>query len=154
MRVPAAIVCSYNACYANFRLRSYALPYTIEQLPGEPIVVVTYDSGHFDFRKDPQEIVRQITALANKTPERLAVIHDVTNFEMGFGDIIIGMTAAFQTDEGTPINIPNTYMLVVGGSDIVHMAIRGAQQIQYGKHKIAHFKTLEEAIQSARDRNS
>ncbi len=130
------------------------MPFTVEQLPGEPIVVVTYDASYFDFRKDPREIVKQLTVIANKTSERLAVIHDISEFSFTFANIVAGMDAAFRTEEGSPIQAISTDIYAVGGPEIVNLIIRGARQIQYGGHQISHFKTLEAAIQCARERSS
>lgn len=129
------------------------MAYTIEQLPGESIVIVTYDSSYFDFGNDPQKIVEQIAAFAENTPERLAVIHDIRTVELKFGDIVAGMAAAFKPKKGSPVEELKTDIFVVGGPDIIQLAVRGARQAQYGGQEIMHFETLESAIQSARDRD-
>lgn len=127
------------------------MAYTIEQLSGEPIVIVTYDSS-LDFSKAPHEIVRQIAAIADNTPERLTVIHDVRMVELNFGDLVVGMAAAFKPKKGSPVEKLKTDIFVVGGPEIIQLAVKGARQVQYGGQEVMHFETLEDAVQRARDR--
>lgn len=129
------------------------MSYTIGQLPYEPIILVTYDSQFFDFQNDPYEIVNRLAGIVADTPERLCIIHDLHEFDLTFSDAVAGLASAFQTLPASD-KVHESDNLFIGGPGILKLVNGDTRPVPSGGFEIAHFETIESALQSARERFS
>jgi hypothetical protein len=122
------------------------MPYRIERLSGEPIVVVTWQ-GSFSER-DFVAVCGDVVNLVG--PERPIVrIDDVRDLKADFGDIVSGMGVARKKLPGSPSD-PTFKALLVGSGMLWNLVSKGAKQLQYGGIDVPLFTSMEEAIENAR----
>jgi hypothetical protein len=126
------------------------MSYTIEQLPGEPIVLVTF-ANPFDIRTDIPLFVEELRAIFDASPEPLIDITDTRGLKIAFGDIVAGM-AMLTRGTMSVLNHPNVARyIIVADSDLIRVAGQALGQRQYGNLRVSVVKDPGEAQRLARE---
>jgi hypothetical protein len=121
--------------------------FTIEQVPGQPILLVTCNPD-FDLQRDSLEIKRRLADLTAAIPGAVCTIYDVRRFKSSFSDVIMGLTASFTPDD-FEADWARHQVAVVGAGDLFRLVARSAQQAQFSEFDVEVFDTLEEALTHA-----
>jgi hypothetical protein len=119
--------------------------YTIEKLPGEPVIVMTV---HEDF--DPSEQVgegaKAVNRILDESGGPVFFIQDLTRMKVDFEDIMVGASAVGRGD-ATPFHHPNIREIIAVTQDpAIRMVIEGMATDVYGIVHMVIFDTLGEAI--------
>lgn len=128
------------------------MPVKVEQLPGEPIIVLTYE-GHMDV-----ETVIQAFAESVKLAEHIdGVVYRISDVRLGEGDFADVMKIITEIRKGIPGSTadPKIRGVFVGGHQMVRLYADILKQEQFGATNIPFFKSMEEALEYIRvDRSS
>jgi hypothetical protein len=120
------------------------MPLTIEQLPDEPIVIITlYDP--IRPRLTPEE-AEQFSTVLQQVGKKYCRITDFSHVNLSFSDMVLGLSADQSFTD------PNVLNLAVGTQAIVKLAAESAGQTQYGGHPVEIYASLDEAVAVARQR--
>ena len=124
------------------------MSHTVERLPGEPIVIITYETP-FNFQIEPGQILEAMAGAITDSDEIVFAVHNTSELSFSFSDIVAGMGGAFKSVRGQELS-PLTRILVVGGGNLLSLAVKSAKQIQYGGLDIELFDSVDAAIAYAR----
>ncbi|MEO8607120.1 MAG: hypothetical protein ABI690_04530 [Chloroflexota bacterium] len=128
------------------------MPVKVEQLPGEPILVVTY-TGHMDVETVSMAF-SESTVLAEQVDGVVYRISDVRLGEGDFGDVLKIIAEIRKGIPGSTAD-PKFKGVFVGGHQMVRLYADILKQEQFGATTIPFFKTMEEALDYIRlDRDS
>jgi hypothetical protein len=125
------------------------MAFTIEQLPGEPIWIITYEEP-IDFKNDPVGVKSYLGEATADCPGVFYSVHDARDITVKFSDVVMGLAAAFRTSN-FKLDASRGRMLVVGAEKLIRLAAESAKQVQYGGVHIEIFDTMEEALAYARE---
>jgi hypothetical protein len=125
------------------------MPYRIEKLPGEDIVVHTM-TNLVSFEDNAPLMAHELIGLFDSLPDIVYYINDVKGMEVSFGDMVGAL--AMLTEDEMPVlrhkNIREVLIVTHGG-----MAAVGAKALgraQYGSTPVSVFGTVDEALSYAR----
>lgn len=124
------------------------MTHTVERLPDEPILIITYETP-FDFHIEPGQILEAMADIIIDSDQAVFAIHDTSNLSLSFSDVVTGMAGAFKNVRGQELS-PRARILVVGGGTLLNLAVRSARQIQYGGLDVELFDSLDDALDYAR----
>ncbi len=126
------------------------MPISIETLPDEPVVLVKF-SNPMDIRQEIPSFVEALREVFDASPEPLIDITDATGLKVSFGDIVAGM-AMLTRGEMAVLRHPHAAAyIVIADSDLIRMAGNALTQGQYGGLNIKVVRTLDEALNLARE---
>lgn len=124
--------------------------YTIERLPGEPIVLSTIHAD-FSVGKELPEAVGKLTQMLDAADEPLYYVTKVDNFSLSFGDMVQALGRLTSGDLAF-VQHPNLYkIVVVAYNNLIRLGSNALSQTQYGGVRVDVFDSLEEALASVRD---
>ncbi|NDJ53056.1 MAG: hypothetical protein GYB68_08240 [Chloroflexi bacterium] len=128
------------------------MPFTIEKLPHEPIVIVKV-TPPFSFATDTRRSVRAVADEIRGLPGPIYRISDVSEVTIGFMDLVHALAVMSREEEG---GAPDHRLrfIFVGDLEILEMARESARQDQYGNVEIHIFAALDEALDFARRQRS
>ncbi len=107
--------------------------YTVDLLPGEPIILEVIGKD-FQADKHIMGLIGEVNRRLDDASGPMAYIIDVREASLSLDDIIAGANGTAR----------------VSGSRIVELAARGMNSAIFGHVKMEVFKTLEEALDMAR----
>lgn len=125
------------------------MPYRIEKLPGESIVVHTM-TDQVSFEDNAPLMAHELTGLFDSLPDIVYYINDAKGIEMSFGDMVAAL--GMLTEDEMPVlrhkNIREVLIVTHGG-----MTTAGANALgwaRYGRIPVSAFGTVDEALSYAR----
>ena len=123
--------------------------FTLEQLPGEPIIVLTLDRA-YNFVTDFPKSYAQVYALLECAAEPVFYITDVTNASFDLDTIILAANKTSGEKSGTFRHPKIKGVILVTTDDALHLAAQGLTSEIYGNVPARAFDTLDEALAYAR----
>ena len=127
---------------------------TVEQLPGEPIVIATF--GHpFDAYQDVRDMFKAFLPMRSSIQASLVFIIDIsvtTDDPHAFGHLVVGMGEAAAQIRVTKADqsLSRPQLIFVGTGEMVTLAADAIGQDQYGGSKARVCARLDEAVTLAR----
>src|SRR5688572_11529236 len=107
------------------------MPFTVEKLPKEPIMLVTFGET-FSIKTELPSFSDQIQTIMDMSAEPLYNITDASKLKVSFGDMI-SVLAAMTRGQMAILRHPNTRKLIgVVGSDLTRIGAKALKQAQYG----------------------
>src|SRR5687768_12805160 len=106
------------------------MPWKLEHLTGEPIVIVTV-WDRVDFEKDTDKALQQIAKHVDEIGDPTYVIADMSEIVMNFGDMVLGLAHMFSGKPGSGRD-PRIRTVMVGSQGLVGFAAKSVRQLQYG----------------------
>jgi hypothetical protein len=129
------------------------MPYQVSRLGHEPIIIATL-SDPIDWAQDIKKTTAEVAALAAEIEGRGFRITDLTQTNVTFSELMMGLAAVLRS-EGGWLSTPQITPLVVTTQELGReFQAFVAQQEQYGKLHIEVFSTLEQAVAYAREQGS
>lgn len=126
------------------------MTYSIERLPDEPVIVVTWLQSTDVAKEAPGEFA-EVDALIGPD-EKVFVINDLSALQTNFGGIVTGMAAqVLPQTPGAPSD-PRIHSILIASGALWEMAVKGAKQLQYGGLDIPLVPSREAALAYARER--
>ncbi len=125
--------------------------YTLEQLPGEPIIVLTmYES--FSPADDLPEILDRLKEMLDSAEEPICFINETLRLKVSLSDLI-STASLVARGEGAVYHHPNMKeVLVVTDKKIISLGAEGLRSDIFGNVPISVFETMEEALDYVRSR--
>ena len=126
------------------------MSYTIEKLPGEPIILST-GGADFTGAEGPQ-LVEDMYQAVEHHPERIYLISDMSAITMTMDDVLQGsslMTRGQKAAYSHPNVIENVF---VTRSNFIKMAAKGLSAPIFGGLQVRVVETLDEALSYCRSR--
>jgi hypothetical protein len=124
------------------------MSYRLEQLPDEPIIVLSLLSDS-SLREQISDSAEEATLLIEEAAEEwVYLIYDVRNLRPNFSDLVGALGQA--TKATNLFKNPRLRTVVVGSGPLVEMGVKALSQEQYGGRPAPLFETVEEAIDYAR----
>lgn len=117
----------------------------VEYQSDRNLVIATY-SNPLDPHNDIRNVVTEVGVRYSTTGPLLYTITDVTQLDITFSDLVVGLANATAHADGWRIGAPNSVTFVVGGGEMVSLTAQSVTQSQYGEAEIRLFESLEEAI--------
>ncbi len=124
---------------------------TLEQLPGEPIIVLTmYES--FSAADDLPEVLDRLREMLDSAEEPIYFINETLQLKVSLSDII-NAASLIARGEGAIYHHPNMKeVLVVTDKKLIGLSAEGLRSDLFGNVPISVFETLEEALDYVRSR--
>lgn len=121
------------------------MPYTVEKLPDEPILVVNSSRGE-DPYGEMAEAIDGINQTLDEQPEPIYLILDMRTMTLSLDEI---MEAAMLSARGRNAmlhhrNIRESIFILT--DPLVRMAVRGLDSATFGQLKARTFETLDQAV--------
>jgi hypothetical protein len=127
------------------------MPYTIEQLPGEPIILATY-TNPLNFAQDFRQARDEIYALSKTIPgSTVYLIHNARDLRVSVNDLYSGIVAVFKPEELKRERDARLHAIGVGAGSVVEFGVDVIKQTRFGGIEIELFETFEEALAYARE---
>ncbi len=122
------------------------MSYLIEQMAGEPIVIVTFEEG-FDAGTQTGDLIRDVTETLAHTSGPIFTIFEASKVKITFSKLAAGMADATRLlpSRGLP---PRIQGLVVCRDDLIRLGARAINHSQGSE--VLVFDTLDEALSYAR----
>lgn len=125
------------------------MAFSIIELPDEPIVIVTLDLPLDQHMESLHSLHVQLNHLvAEADGDLLYVVIDVSDQEVGFSDILIGLDV-LENDPASWINYSYVQTVVAGSHPMVTIAKK--RVFQHLRIQIAVYPTLDDALNHIRD---
>lgn len=124
------------------------MPYRVELLPNEPIVIVTL-SEPFDWEKDIQATTARVAELTRHMAGPIYRISDMKQVSLDFSEVVTALASATRVVEGG-LNDPRFRVVFISHEallDLAEFGARSASQKQYGvTEPVQVFTNLDEAL--------
>ena len=123
---------------------------TVEKLPGEPIVIATYQEP-IDWQKEIPEMFEQILVLRDTfegCPKYYAIL-DLRAIKIGFSEMVLTMGEARKAGKKRRPDMPVSPSLI-GSGPIIRLASKAMEQQQYGEYRVALYTSLDKALDMIR----
>lgn len=125
------------------------MSFKFERVPNEPIVIGTL-SNPYDPAPDVEGISMALIQVLNETSETIYYVADMSDLNVSFSDLTMGLAQAFRTP-GSPYANPRLKTLPVGSAGMIKFGVEAAsQQSNYGKQQIKLYASVDEALAIAR----
>jgi hypothetical protein len=129
------------------------MPYQVSRLGHEPIIIATL-TDPIDWAQDIKKTTAHVAALAAEFEGRGFRITDLTQTNVTFSELMMGLATVLRS-EGGWLDNPRITPLVVTTQELGReFQAFVAEQEQYAKLHIEIFSTLEQAIAYAREQSS
>lgn len=127
------------------------MSYRIEWVPEDSIVLLKLSSEwHIDVMPESNQA---LAVVMNQTNQSFTLLMDVLDINIGFGDLVQGMSLVTK-GESAPFTHPNIkQIIVVTKSGMISMAAKALGQVQYGQLRAEVFDTIEGALDYIRASN-
>ena len=120
----------------------------IEVLPDAPVVIVTL-YPHEEVDREVRDIAADVAELLDEIGHPLVVIHDFSNYDISFADMVQKLASESQGLEGS-LSDERVIPILVGNSAMVELGAHSFAQKQYGDVVVLLFAELDDAIDYAR----
>ena len=118
------------------------MPVAVEQLPNQPIVIVTVNTP-FDPLKEMPVSTRQFNELIASIQGTIYRIIDVTRWSVPFNDLVNVLASDTRGGVGAD---PRVHTVIVGSGEMVALGVKAMKQQQYGARETPMFASLDEAL--------
>ena len=126
------------------------MSYSVEKLPGEPIVVSTM-LDDFSVADHLPGMIDELSALFDSQPEPVYYISDVGHLSLNLEDILFGSTATAR-GQNPVLHHPNIKRtILVTSSKMIKLAVKGMNSEVFGNIRIDLFETVDEAFAYVRE---
>jgi hypothetical protein len=125
------------------------MPFTIEKLADEPIVLVTL-SNPFDVKEDVPLFAHQLQAVFDSEAGPLWDVTDVRDLSIAFGDMVSGMAMITRGELGVLRHAKVCRFAIVASSNLILIAAKALGQQQYGAIPVTVCESLDEAFATVR----
>jgi len=123
--------------------------FTVEKLPGEPIVLFTALEGYRISADLPASIEAAVT-LINRQSQPVYYIQNLVQMAADMNEVALAANMLAR-NESPLYHHPNIgLVIVVTGDPTIKMAFQGMHSQMYGNLESASFDTLDEALEFAR----
>jgi hypothetical protein len=129
------------------------MPFTIEKLPDEPIIVVKLKvDGREDFERSFQPLIEQIAAVAAAIPGPVYRVTDLSEVNISFGELVLAMQQEYRSQTPGTAGDPRIQVVLVTSDKMIEIAAKSTQRsIHYGQHAPPPiFPTTEDALKYIR----
>ena len=126
------------------------MPFTVERLQNEPIIVITW-SDPPNAAKDMPESWKEIDRRIRPDESGVYTISDLRNLTIDFASIVSGMTLQQEQRPGAA-NDPRVHSILVGSGILWEIVSKGAKQFKRAGMELPLFATMEEALAHAREK--
>lgn len=120
------------------------MTFTIERLPGEPIIISTFSEA-FRVDTDGQMSIQQTYEFMEDIEGKVCLIMDVSDLKLGFSDLVSGLGMLTRGSSGL-FTDPRVRLLVVGSHGFAEIGVKALEQTQYGGLSVKLAGSVEEAI--------
>jgi microcompartment protein CcmK/EutM len=124
---------------------------TVEQLPGEPILIATFIEP-MDYHQDAPWMFQRFVEMRDTDLEgysRYYTIIDTNGVKAGFSDIVFTLgesrAARQHRREDRPVSLA-----LVGSGGLMELASKAMGQSQYGGYSMRLFTSLDAALEATR----
>jgi hypothetical protein len=128
------------------------MPYKVELVPDEPIVIVTL-SEPFDWEKDIRATTARVADLTRHMDGPIYRISNMKQVSLDFSEVVTALASATRVEEGG-LNDPRFRVVFISQEALIDLAefgARSASQEQYGvAEPIKVFTDLDEALRHIR----
>lgn len=122
--------------------------YSIKMLPGEPIIVETWDAD-YNPQTDGRNAAQEIITLMDAMGEPVTVIVDMRAASLTFDDILLMAKSA--SSESAPSRHPNQRRrIIVTDNSVISTAAKGLDSEVFGHIAIDIATSMDEALTMAR----
>ena len=125
-------------------------PYTMEMLPGEPILLVTFTDS-FSVKEHYDSFLEKLRGTFDEASEPIWMIDHFLDMRLSFSEMV---SALGKTTKGS-LNVfrhPNFRKLaVISKNDLLVLSSKAMKQVQYGGIEVDLYPTLEEALAGIRE---
>lgn len=125
------------------------MPYTLEQLPGEPILLATLPPD-FDLSTDTSDCAEVCLEFLDESDQALILILDLTQASGRFSDFLPVMASPRAGRRAVLLHPKLSRAIIVSTGGVVRMACRALKRRQNGHINITVVDTVEEALELAR----
>lgn len=127
------------------------MPYKLEKLPGEPVLVFTI-WGDFDLAKNQAQIAQKVAQLIAEIDGDYYMIDDYSGLSnVNFGDMVAVMAEQSKQDLTGSVNDPRAHHVLVGSNSLIEFAAKSFNQEQYGGVALPIFTSLDDALNHVRN---
>lgn len=126
------------------------MSFTIEKIPGEPIVILTVESKQV--LTELAVFDEQLTAVLDAQNEQVFLIPDMSNISLSLDDLTVGANTIAR-GPGQRLHHPNVRENVMVTRDaMLKLAVIGLRTATFGSAHITVFDTREQALAYCRER--
>lgn len=118
------------------------MPVAVEQIPNQPIIVVTVTEPFDPFKEMPVS-TRQFQELTASIQGTIYRIVNVTRLKMLFNDLVNVLAADTRGGAGAD---PRVRTVIVGSGEMVELGVKAMKQQQYGAKETPMFASMDEAL--------
>ena len=126
------------------------MPFKIERLPGESIIVTTW-AEPANLTEEMPESWKKIDALIGPDEDKVYCITDLRGLSVDFSTMIKGMTLQRGRQPGSSSDL-RIRSILVGTGMLWEIVSKGVKQIRGGNAELPLFSTMEEALAHAREK--
>ncbi len=125
------------------------MSYSIETLPGEPIVII-HANSEYSFAEDGENLLREIDTLLDNQKTLVYLIFDVVGISVSLDEVIFGANNISR--RRNLLKHPNIIKnVVVTNSSLLSFAIRGMNNPVFGSVDIRVFEQVDQAVAHVRE---
>ncbi len=126
------------------------MPYKLEKLPDEPILIFTI-WGDFDLAKSQAQIAEKVAQLIADIDGDYYMIDDYSSLSnVDFGDMVAVMAEQSKPDLTGSVNDPRAHHVLVGSNSLIEFAAKSFNQEQYGGVALPIFTRQDDALKYVR----
>lgn len=128
------------------------MPYTIQRLPGEPIIIITYTEP-FDYNMTNFEtIFKEVGKAAQGIDGTIYDINDVHGLNLNFGTVVKAISNALFHPLTNYPGSERTVTIMIGKGVLFDVAQKAAGRKQHGELQVLIFETVETALENIRNK--
>ena len=125
------------------------MPYTIDKLPDEPILLIHSTMGE-DKLREMTEAIAEIARILDEQTETVFMVVDMRDVSMGLDDIVQAATLSAR-GRNPMLHHPNIRETIYVLTDVlIKTAVKGLGSATFGQLKAHIFDTVEEALDYCR----
>lgn len=125
------------------------MSFSIEKLPGEPIIISTM-ARDFNPHQNGEAFWNALAAAMEGEASPIYRITVLDGIEANFSDMMITLAEEARGDRPGSTADPRIRALLVARIPMAQLAVEGLKQDQYGQLDVSLFTTLDEALDYAR----
>ena len=128
------------------------MSFSVETLPGEPIIVSTVYED-FSISDHIEEYMDQLVSMLDSQSEPVYYISDVGHLTLNLDDLVISTNASARGNKAL-LHHPNIRgTVIVTNSRLFKLAVKGLDSDIFGNVHIDVFETIGEALAFVRNQN-
>ncbi len=120
-------------------------PYSIEKLPGEPIILTSVTSA-FSAHNGLVELLAEARRELDNATTPLYNVVDLTQSTMGLDDVILASNSVARGEESVWHHPKVKQMVIVSKTALIKLAAAGLNSAVFGRLNVKVFGTCDEAL--------